>query len=41
MKKGAQLPATGDVREGGLTLLGVLVLLGGSFLGIKAFWKRN
>lgn len=36
-----RLPATGDVREGGLTLLGVLALLGGSVLGIKAFWKRN
>ncbi|HJC03597.1 MAG TPA: LPXTG cell wall anchor domain-containing protein [Candidatus Ligilactobacillus avistercoris] len=36
-----RLPATGNVREGDLTLLGVLALLGGSVLGIKAFWKRN
>lgn len=36
-----RLPATGDVREGGLTLLGVLALLDGSVLGIKAFRKRN
>lgn len=38
---GNRLPATGNVREGGLTLLGVLALLGGSVLGIKAFRKRN
>lgn len=35
-----RLPATGNVR-GGLTLLGVLALLGGSFLRTKAFRKRN
>lgn len=38
---GNRLPATGNVREDGLTLLGVLALLGGSFPGIKAFRKRN
>lgn len=38
---GNRLPATGNVREGGLTLLGILALLGGSVLGIKAFRKRN
>ena len=40
-RQGAQVPETGNVREGGLTLLGVLALLGGSVLGIKAFRKRN